>query len=664
MSYLPYHSGLPEDDPSVPAWLRQAVRVDPPTPADEQALGVPLERLEARDALFSFRAPSLPDAPPLGQDPEAFWVHFHTATWRPNHQVTIRNAQDGWDRDVFGKYRFGAWHFRFEKAAYPAGLRMKLVLNGSVWMQGPDLDLSPDHSHTLSEQVQFQADPSSRFRHGLDDFVSHAAPREEDLVPFNTSESRVYDVIVIGSGMSGGVLADELSDKGHTVLVLEAGGLELPSHIDNLPGDRARMPLIYQSLNFENAPGSGFLFGVQLALGGRSLFWSGLIPRMYDWELPFWPQAVAQYLPSANGYARAERLLRLSKTAGAFQQLAIARLAQGLPDFAVRDLPRSRDQARVSAAGGALDVPDEDVGTFSTADLLLGSLAYKGPAGSANLTINLHHLVTRLEPRDDAPMTVVCQDLAGNRERRYQGRFVVLAAGSLQSPKIAIESGLNDPSGNMGRGLTDHPAYFSADYEVPAGFPLDAPDKHAKILLSPNGASAQEHPYHVEFLVNPWHWNTRFTDPELRRQVVGQQARAQVKMVFTFDSPLDDRNMIQVPGPGQKVRVSVNPNERGRPFENELKQVRNRILQAVDMQELQPNRGMYYGNGGTPHHAGGSLRMSDDADGVVDADQRFRAYDNLYCADVSVYPRIPVANPALTLVALALRLADHLHARL
>jgi choline dehydrogenase-like flavoprotein len=69
---------------------------------------------------------------------------------------------------------------------------------------------------------------------------------------------------------------------------------------------------------------------------------------------------------------------------------------------------------------------------------------------------------------------------------------------------------------------------------------------------------------------------------------------------------------------------------------------------------------MHFGNEGTPHHAGGSLRMSGNNSGVVDTDLRVETVDNLYVADCSVFPFIPAANPALTLSALSLRLADHL----
>jgi choline dehydrogenase-like flavoprotein len=64
-------------------------------------------------------------------------------------------------------------------------------------------------------------------------------------------------------------------------------------------------------------------------------------------------------------------------------------------------------------------------------------------------------------------------------------------------------------------------------------------------------------------------------------------------------------------------------------------------------------------NGGA-HHMG-TTRMSDDPKrGVVDRHCRVHGMENLYVAGSSVFPTCGSANPTLTLVALALRLADHL----
>jgi choline dehydrogenase-like flavoprotein len=63
---------------------------------------------------------------------------------------------------------------------------------------------------------------------------------------------------------------------------------------------------------------------------------------------------------------------------------------------------------------------------------------------------------------------------------------------------------------------------------------------------------------------------------------------------------------------------------------------------------------------GGNHHMG-TTRMSDDPRrGVVDRNARVHGTDNLYVAGSSVFPTSGAANPTLTIVAMTLRLADHL----
>ncbi len=60
------------------------------------------------------------------------------------------------------------------------------------------------------------------------------------------------------------------------------------------------------------------------------------------------------------------------------------------------------------------------------------------------------------------------------------------------------------------------------------------------------------------------------------------------------------------------------------------------------------------------HHMG-TARMSDDPTrGVVDPSCRLHAVPNVYVAGSAVFPTCGQANPTLTIVALAIRLADHL----
>ena len=65
------------------------------------------------------------------------------------------------------------------------------------------------------------------------------------------------------------------------------------------------------------------------------------------------------------------------------------------------------------------------------------------------------------------------------------------------------------------------------------------------------------------------------------------------------------------------------------------------------------------------HHHMGTTRMSDSADsGIVDSTCRAHTVDNLYIAGSSVFSTSSYVNPTLTILALALRLADLLKAKL
>lgn len=60
------------------------------------------------------------------------------------------------------------------------------------------------------------------------------------------------------------------------------------------------------------------------------------------------------------------------------------------------------------------------------------------------------------------------------------------------------------------------------------------------------------------------------------------------------------------------------------------------------------------------HHMGGTRMARDPRNGVVDPDCRVHGLSNLHVAGSSVFPGCGAANPTLTIVQLALRLADHL----
>jgi choline dehydrogenase-like flavoprotein len=67
---------------------------------------------------------------------------------------------------------------------------------------------------------------------------------------------------------------------------------------------------------------------------------------------------------------------------------------------------------------------------------------------------------------------------------------------------------------------------------------------------------------------------------------------------------------------------------------------------------------------GCAHQAGTARFGSDPADSVLNTDCRAHELDNLYVVDTSFFPSIGAVNPALTAMANALRVGDHLLARM
>jgi choline dehydrogenase-like flavoprotein len=79
-------------------------------------------------------------------------------------------------------------------------------------------------------------------------------------------------------------------------------------------------------------------------------------------------------------------------------------------------------------------------------------------------------------------------------------------------------------------------------------------------------------------------------------------------------------------------------------------------------------RSLYLGKdipiGGTAHQAGTMRFGTDPTTSVLDLNCKAHEIDNLYVVDAAFFPSIGAVNPTLTIIANALRVADHLAERL
>src|SRR5690242_7578916 len=150
-----------------------------------------------------------------------------------------------------------------------------------------------------SQDTDFSRDVLGRYAcNGFDE-----AMRSTDRA--SRPDARPFDVIVVGGGSFAGVVAQHLffqdAAHQHRILVLEAGRLTLPEHVQNLPmlglnppgpvtvDPGAARAEVWGIPWRTNVPG-GFP-GLAYCIGGRSVFFSGWSPRLLPSELatPPWP---------------------------------------------------------------------------------------------------------------------------------------------------------------------------------------------------------------------------------------------------------------------------------------------------------------------------------------------------------------------------------------
>jgi choline dehydrogenase-like flavoprotein len=526
-----------------------------------------------------------------------------------------------------------------------------------------------------------------------------------------------FDIIIVGSGIGGGLLADDLAEragKSKRILVLEAGSYLYPTHAYNFcrfPNSSLAKHFACDTFWQSGNSSSEFFIGEkpQLNFGGRSIFWSGLIPTPQGWEMDYFPQRVRQDL---NGglLERAGAVMLASRSMGSTAEAVVARLRQSslASDFSIQQTPRALHQPYLKDDGSANEeFFTEPTGVFNTAELLINQLGLT-PGGShgngPGLQLLLNSFVEDVR-RSGSGHELVVRNTLNGEVRIFKAPQVVLAAGSIESPKLLRRSSLfaslpAQVQGLVGRGLTDHPTTSEITTYVNriGNVTLDTSD-HAKIVFYSRGLRDNgviRYPFNVEINLNHEYWHLRDNDPsEPARPAGGAAGAARLDLKFSFANCLDDDNHVHAAPPFGYVPEIVFRNQS---WVDHLSRVRLpalagwqksppqiwavlnditfRIMSEFSIHgaPARPEGEIWYGQGGkgfgsgTVHHAAGSLRMPyrprlDSpfaTESVVDEDLKVIGTSGLYVCDMSVMPLSCAANPVRPLAAVALRLSQHL----
>jgi choline dehydrogenase-like flavoprotein len=293
--------------------------------------------------------------------------------------------------------------------------------------------------------------------------------------------SETFDVLIIGSGHAGGMAAKILTESGIRCLMLNAGPVadvsrnaehkpayELPHRGFKPPG---RLEHVFQASEFNanvwvderevpytfNADNPYNWVRVRL-FGGRSLFWSRQSFRLSDYEFKArsrdgfgedWPVSHADLAPY---YSRVEDIFQVCGALDGPPQMPNG-------NFVIDDNPWSQSMERFMAAGKAFSMPvckqrralGRD-GLASSINLLLPDAEKTG-----KLTSIANAVVRELTVDKDTGQPNGCHfvDRLSRRELSVKAHIVVLAAGTLESTRLLLNSKVGNSSGVVGRYLMD-----------------------------------------------------------------------------------------------------------------------------------------------------------------------------------------------------------------
>jgi choline dehydrogenase-like flavoprotein len=473
-----------------------------------------------------------------------------------------------------------------------------------------------------------------------------------------------YEVVVVGSGAGGGVVAGELGQRGHRVLLLEAGPYR--TAVDFTRFEAKAMHEIWWPMRFA-FPAGDWGRGPVTMIGGRCVGGSTTINTKVAMR--------ANAADLAKWHASSGLL---GSGGEPFGEADIAPYYEHVERYLhVRTRDDWTDTVRTLARGfGALGATLESVSSYTDENCTrIGSCLQGCPTNGGKSTQNAYiqraAVLGTLEVRadshvervliDDGPdgpeaVGVEYTDAAGER-RRVDAGAVVVACGTLATPGVLARSGVGDPQ--LGRNLGFHPARivvgrFDSNQDAHVAYPITS---HCQDYRdNEDGGFVIE----AATVQDPIGFAIALEDENgpMWGQPLVEAVRAYRRWSGVLAMVTDDNNGAVIPdlsaAAGDTFTCDFQPAELER-IDAALDTSR-RVLEAAGARQV-------LWTGLVTTHMQGSCRMgSDPARSVVDANCELHTVRRLFVGDSSVIPHTISANPSLTIFALASRLADHLHA--
>jgi choline dehydrogenase-like flavoprotein len=513
---------------------------------------------------------------------------------------------------------------------------------------------------------------------------------------------QTYDVIIIGSGAGGGTLARHLAPSGKSILILERGGW-LPRELENWDAEEVFIKNRYvPKETWYNKNGKAFQPGVHYWVGGATKLYGAALYRLrkedfgelqhHDGISPAWPISYDEMEPY---YTKAEQVYRVHGARGEdpteppasapypfpavsheprIQKLHDDLAAAGYHPFhAPCGVMLDEEQAHHSACIRCKDCDGFPCFVHAKADAEV--LGVRPALEHPNVTLLTDALTVKLNTNAEGTAVTEVVVERGGQTETYQGGIVVVSCGAANSAKLLLRSA-NDKHPN---GLANGSDQVGRNYMYHNSVAVLAVSKE------PNPTKFQK-----TLGLNDFYFGMPgFDYPMGNIQMVGKSQgpmykgekpiEAGLAPMFTLDHVAKHAvdfwlSTEDLPNPDNRVtleedgaiRLSYTPSNQA--AKDQLYDKLKSMLNHLGMHEHLVPRNLYMKNeieiGGVAHQAGTCRFGADPKTSVLDATCKAHEIDNLYVVDTSFFPSIGAVNPALTAMANALRVGDHLLERL